>query len=924
MNSKKRYRITEGATVRDIHPINDKEIKFGYTKVEDKVFYIRKLKNKLKLGNFPKDAVNDFDFLYAYESNPADRCKEFTLEIFAKCGKVEILEYTCYFTLSEAEWDLDQCTVDIITNPVSPYECIKQNSRKEFNILTLPNIVTTKADLSYNYEFYSCIGVGSLLGGACAPPGPWASMWLPFHSEVITYNDTSAAGACAVRTENITIYYREFIVTMCLGNVPNPPPGGGWQMHTNNCGFNSTSKYVRQPVAGAISGANPQISYGWYNAQTGLDELPPSPATATITVSNTPQCEDLQHYYNMVYPDPVSGMTLTFPIQVLNNPNSTYAWSLSPLSAATAVVTGTTNKALVRPTSSGLLKVRLTETHGNAYVSIRDYSFNVPFLGCQTAAYNISTPFTISKPGMENSEAFDFFVPENVICTGFTITNNWVFTYSNFNLAGVTGNSIYGQVTGGGSSVTAKQTFGKITGSSATTLIIFYNAQANIPEFQIPVSDAIRTIKNLYPNEPYTSSAFKTNSGIVVTLLPTWYKNNVSQGSGTLLAGNYWYYNSAAPATTGSFCLALKEALDFSSSGFGFQIIKIIDSVNQSGWGRTPPIYWSPSSATTVSYTRGREFKKVCEAVLTNMGCSVTNLVSDFFGWNPVGDAPGYVTGFNYVTGLPNKLINLTISQKSDVINPTSTNAATIGKITFEKLEKLWAYMFNAFWFIDPLTNKMRIEHISFFNKTLAYDTTVSPLLKWNKSKRKWSYDKSKMPKYEKFMCKEQMVLDFIGKDIWYDTSCVDQNVESNTKERFLDFLTTDLYALFLDPANADKNGFVLFCNIKFGVGYSVDIEQGLLSSAYLRNGHLSWANLHAAYHKHNRVLKQGYMNGVLTNFASAIPTKEQKNVVIERCCDDVVFNPQDILVKSELGNGIVSEAEESDRGVITMTLLHN
>lgn len=928
MNSKRRYQITEGSTVRDVFPINDSSIKYTYQKLDDeKVFYLRKLKNKLVFTNNAKNSITDFTFFYNYEKFISTRCTEFTIDIFKLCNGIEILEYTGTFSLNEADWDLDRCKVEISINSTTPYDCIKKNSKRAFNILDLPNIVTTKTDLAYNYEFHYCIGVGANLGAACVPPGPQAGAWSTFHQEVFTFNDTSAAGVCAQRIENITIYYREFVVTSCLGGSVNPPPGTGWLLHTNNCSFNSTSKWVRSPLAGPITGINLAVGYGWYNPTTGQDEFPPHPSTKSITVTATPASEtSLLHNPQMFFCDPLSGMTVKFRIEVLNNPNSSYAWSLSPLTTATATVTGvgSTNKCDVTPTSSGTLKVRLTETHGNSYVSIQDYTFNVLFMGCSATPYVINAGgFSISKTREIDGEAYEHFVPEAFVCTGFTSTSNWNFTYSGtFNFVGGSGNSISGQMNGGAFTITAEQTFFK-TGSNP--LFIIYRNVTNVSQIYIPDSDPIYLIKEMYPNEIYQASCVKLSSGTTITLSPTWYINNTNQGPGTLVVGNYWYYGDFAPASPGSFCLAIKENINYTASAFGFQLFKIIPSINQIGFGRTPPIYYAPSTGTFVSYTRGRLFQDACEYVLQSMGCSVTDIVSDFFEWNPPGDAPGYSLGVNYVTGSLNKLTHLTISQKSDVISPTSSNAATLGELTFDQIEKIWAWMFNAFWYIDPLTNKMRVEHISFFNKVVAYDTTVSPLLKWNEANNKWSYDKSKMPKYERFKFADGMMIDFIGADIYYDNTCVDQNSESNVKERFLDYVSTDLYNIYLNPADLDKRGFVLFCNNKSGSFYTVDIEQGLISTSYLSNGHLSWANLHYAYHRHNRVLPNGFMNNLPTVFLSTIKTKQQKNVKIPKCCSDSDFNPQDILIKTGLGNGVVAEAEEDTQThLITTTILHD
>jgi len=315
--------------------------------------------------------------------------------------------------------------------------------------------------------------------------------------------------------------------------------------------------------------------------------------------------------------------------------------------------------------------------------------------------------------------------------------------------------------------------------------------------------------------------------------------------------------------------------------------------------------------------------------IFIELGCGITAVVSDLFDWNAIGDAPGYSAGLNYVpvnlgfVDTTNWLTNITIAQKSDIIDPTSSNPATKAMLTLEKLEKILYYMFEAWWYIDSLGN-FRIEHDSFFNRTVAYNCNALPHSVFNAAKNKYTYDKSKMPKYEKFLHAEMLFTDFIGTSIYYDNLCVDQDSSSNEKQYALDFVTTDLYSLFLEPDEAEKTGFVLMANKVTGSGYVVAIEQGVISQAWISNGHLSWANLHNVYKRHNRILKQGYLNNVLTTFVTAKPVRIQKNMIIKFCCDDE-FDPLIQLYQTELGDGTLQEAvEKPHEGTISMTLLHN
>ena len=84
--------------------------------------------------------------------------------------------------------------------------------------------------------------------------------------------------------------------------------------------------------------------------------------------------------------------------------------------------------------------------------------------------------------------------------------------------------------------------------------------------------------------------------------------------------------------------------------------------------------------------------------------------------------------------------------------------------------------------------------------------------------------------------------------------------------------------------------------------------EEGVLSSENRINGHLSIANLHYHYWKHDRIFAQGYMNNVLTNFTTYQKIKQIKDLSFPICCN-VDFDITE-TVTTELGTAEVQEAE--------------
>lgn len=914
MNSNRKYEVIVGANPPvQVYPINDAQIEFSQARdSDDHIFYIRKLKNKLKFSNNPKNSITDYTYFYGYESNANLKCSTFTLNIFKKCDGVFILDWVGEFGLTDASWDLDRCLVEVNPEPKTLYSCVKKNKNTEVNILDLPNIITTTANLDFNYEYFWCYD--SPFFPPCNLPGVQTGTW------TLAYQDLSRklTYQCAIHNTPIRVYYREFVITACVGGTPQPPPGAGWALEQNNCNTTQTAKYVRVPISGPFP-AN-QFGFGWWNYITNTQELPPEAVFKSVVVTATPasQTTFFLGHNKVVYPNGGTPQpTIKYKFEILNNANSTYVFSLAPGSPVPATITGAGNICEITPTMNlaGSIWVLLTETHGNGHVSTHTFIVQQVVVGPPILSQQISADITGPStccPSQQNLFFRCTQVPD--FSTG-NPTISWTASNGAAITAGQGTDQINVTAPASGSFTVQMNWFKTIAG--APQLSISCSAAVSVTVQPIPSTPPILCVDQAYPGETITLFTYSRSGS-------TWkaYRNTTALPNPTVF-GPLTFLNTATPAVVGTYCYLFKESVNCVCN-----YVKIVPEQTNAAVSKLPALYWCSNAQTNnVQYTRNRLFKEVVEYVVDEIDCGITGVVSDFFGWNPVGDAPGYSAGNNYVLvnlGFPvttNFLTNITIAQKSDIISYNSSNPATKGVITFDKLEKIWLFMFNAYWFIDS-QNRLRIEHISYFNRTVAYNANVSPHAIFNVAKNKYNYDKTKMPKFEKFSMAEMMFTDFIGTSIYYDNLCVDQDSSSNTKERALDFITTDLYALFIDPASANKIGFVLMANNVVNNAYTVAVEQGVISAANITNGHLSWANLHNYYHRHNRVLIQGFMNNVLTTFASAKPTKVQKEIIIKFCCGNT-FDPLIQLYKTELGDGILDEAEENtEKGTIKMTLL--
>jgi uncharacterized protein (TIGR02145 family) len=284
----------------------------------------------------------------------------------------------------------------------------------------------------------------------------------------------------------------------------------------------------------------------------------------------------------------------------------------------------------------------------------------------------------------------------------------------------------------------------------------------------------------------------------------------------------------------------------------------------------------------------------------------------------------------NPVTLAASKTNLLTIAQKSDIKRPDAPNPAQYpeGTISWNELMQILWGMFQVNWNYEALTDTIHIEHVSNFPVNPQGEVDIRTQLTCVAT-NKYSYVKEDMPKYEKFFWMEVQNVNFEGVPIRYESDCLNQDSETNTREIKLN-VTTDLEYIFNatsdDPNTISDDGWVVLCNESDGGGgYQVAIELGNWNVETKLNMHLSWAMLHKRYWLHNRVLIEGYINNVVTQFYTSQKTRQQECTVI--FCNP--FNPNDVI-KTELGEsyfdaekGEVKRAEISPSGEVKLTLMY-
>lgn len=305
---------------------------------------------------------------------------------------------------------------------------------------------------------------------------------------------------------------------------------------------------------------------------------------------------------------------------------------------------------------------------------------------------------------------------------------------------------------------------------------------------------------------------------------------------------------------------------------------------------------------STVDFGNGRGLLlKDAIQYMVNTNASL-NYKSTFFENDeyPTGHAGIPIGTKNYVTLTdPNPLNGMVLMQKSN-IKPTS-DPATKWMISFNEMMDMLKSMINIDWFVDDDDN-FRIEHWSYFTSASDIDLTLLDGGKWINKKNKWSYEIEEMPNREHFEWMEAASLNFIGRDIIYNSIATRNRYKDNIKS-FNPPVTTDALYMQQSPNSISEEGWVLLT-----IASDVILnEDGILISGVFPNNHLSWANLHYNYWRHGRVISKGNMNGSDITFLSYQRKIKQEEITYPECCGE--FDPMAYKI-TELGEGEVRAAE--------------
>lgn len=283
----------------------------------------------------------------------------------------------------------------------------------------------------------------------------------------------------------------------------------------------------------------------------------------------------------------------------------------------------------------------------------------------------------------------------------------------------------------------------------------------------------------------------------------------------------------------------------------------------------------------------------------------ITDVVSDFFSINPVGDidyADYYLPIANYS--------QLVLAPLSEIQEPVPSNRAVKEFVSLDNLMADLNVLFDVYWFIDS-NFQLRIEHSVFFEKDLGLDLTNPIYSKYLVGSNKISYNLDDFPKYETFRIansKQYCRISYFG--------CGEINKNKNEITYETGTINTDYYDIRYNGGGSDSSGLFLFaCYQSLGIfrmrenalGQNYLLQAPLLVEYFKRYNRPSNNNSFEYYQSEIDLQTIEINQGSFLAY-SIKPTKIQEDISFPICCD-VEFDASKKITTS-IGVGYLDSAK--------------
>lgn len=218
------FQIIHNAVTTSVTPLYS-TLLFRDVQEKEQVFKRRKLETEFV---FEK---TDFDVLLAIDQG-ANRCSKIKFEVF--------LDASIYWTgqlklVNAKNWDLDLCRVSIKPDFDDAYTAVFDTWKDELNIHSVAPVVSVSSIIgdvvTQDCIDHPLIGNWPYVPVDCTDAVKW---------KLIEFDATNGV------TTTVSTYAREELTTACIGGVPDPPPGDGWVLVSDDCVGLNTATYARE------------------------------------------------------------------------------------------------------------------------------------------------------------------------------------------------------------------------------------------------------------------------------------------------------------------------------------------------------------------------------------------------------------------------------------------------------------------------------------------------------------------------------------------------------------------------------------------------------------------------------------------------------------------------------------------------------
>jgi hypothetical protein len=345
-------------------------------------------------------------------------------------------------------------------------------------------------------------------------------------------------------------------------------------------------------------------------------------------------------------------------------------------------------------------------------------------------------------------------------------------------------------------------------------------------------------------------------------------------------------------------------------------------NIGGNDWVRPVSVISSVQAQTELTYTYdatmadpdtvsgGRLLADMLEDAITETGCDIDEVRSNFLNINPDGTAPTNAA-YDYAQDVEGVFQSVLLFQKSDIVNPDASNDATRLPLTLNDFLTALRDSLNVYWSIVDVSGDtvLRIEHLSYFEGSAGLDLTTLDGGKYIRGLNRFETE-GDIPSFERFAYQEAYNGPFLPARISY-------NCPTGAEvDKQLSQMNADFGGLYDNP-NAGLIGFVFVCAYPIsGNDYLLDTLDGIA------NGAMQWKRLINNLWVYGRYseLAASTAGGTFT-VQTIKKRKAQPPIKIPFCCD--AFEPSE-TVETGLGLGMVKTAEHDTKpGLLTLNLMH-